>query len=103
MSRFDEEDVKRFMEDTERDLLPKMKGSALSIAIFSGSVDAKLCMEIGAAVLLDKPIILLVTGDSQIPASLQRAAVEIIHGHPEDPRTRTKVTAALSRHLPHKA
>jgi hypothetical protein len=46
---WDREDVRKWLESVTDEMLPKMKESALSLAIFSGKVDAKLCVEIGAA------------------------------------------------------
>jgi hypothetical protein len=89
-------DLKFWLESVERDMLPKMASSAMSIAIFSGSIDAKICLEIGAAVLMDKPIILLALNDTKIPDTLQRAAHTIVRGDPYAEDTQQKLQNALS-------
>jgi len=98
---WDDPDAKEWLEDAARDMIPKMKSSALSVTIFSGKVDPKLCVELGAAILLDKPIILLATEDAVIPRSLEKIAAEIVRGSALNETTRTKMMAAISRHLPH--
>jgi hypothetical protein len=99
---WDDPDVKAWLESAARDMLPKMKNSAMSIAIFSGKVDPKFCLEIGAAILYDKPIILLVTEDAQLSPALQRVAAAIVRGHPHEWMTRKKLAAAISRVAPHR-
>jgi|HubBroStandDraft_1064217.scaffolds.fasta_scaffold19557_3 hypothetical protein len=39
---FDNPEAKKWLDDVERDMLPKMKDSALSMVVFSGTIDAKL-------------------------------------------------------------
>jgi hypothetical protein len=100
---WEDPEVKEWLESAGRDMLPKMKDSALSIAIFSGTVDPKLCMEIGAAILYDKPIMLLVTDDQQLPPTLEKIAAAVVRGDPCTEATKNKLTAAISRVMPHKA
>ena len=101
LKRMEEEELRleeeRFLESAERDLLPKMKGSALSIAIFSGHIDAKLCLEIGAAVCLDTPIILAALKEDRLPAALERAAAAVVRGSPNDPKVKALLSEAIAR------
>jgi hypothetical protein len=91
----DDDWMNDFFRHAEEDMLPKMKESALSIAIF-GKPDAKLCMEIGAAVLFDKPIIVVAAPDMVIPANLKRVASAIVIGSPSDPATGQQLRDALT-------
>jgi hypothetical protein len=99
MSSFDDPEFKAWLASVEREMLPKMKDSAVSLAIFSGTIDAKICVEIGAAILLDKPIILLVPNDKLLPAALARAATKIVRGDLTDPDTQRRLTNALQEVL----
>ena len=51
---WDDPDIQGWLNSVTEDMIPKMKDSALSLAIFNGTIDAKLAVEIGAAILLDK-------------------------------------------------
>jgi hypothetical protein len=100
---WDQDDVKEWLDSVAREMLPKMKDAVLSIALYSGKVDPKLCVEIGAAILFDKPIILVVTDQVQLPRNLERAAAEIVRGNPNMESTKRKLVDAISRVVPHEA
>jgi hypothetical protein len=93
---FDHPEAKKWLADVERDMLPKMEDSAISITIFSGTIDAKLCVEVGAAILYDKPIVLLALPGQKIPAALGRAASAIVRGDPmRNPEVGKRLTEAI--------
>jgi hypothetical protein len=77
-------------------MFPKMGGAAFSLAIL-GKPDSKLCMELGAAILFDKPLILMVPDrEMAIPANLKRVASAIIVGDPSEPAIRKQLQDALT-------
>ena len=84
-------------------MLPKMKSSALSLSIFSGKVDPKFCMELGAAIMYNKPLVLLVLEGVDVPPALERMAAAIVRGSMDDPQTREQIADAIKRVLPHEA
>jgi hypothetical protein len=86
-----------FFRHAEEMLFPKIQQCSLSVAIFNGRPDPKLCMELGAAILFDKPIILVVP-DSQtkIPANLKRLASIIIVGDLSDPEISRRMQDAIT-------
>lgn len=90
-------EIKDFFFRAERDMFPKMRESALNLTIFSGHVDAKLALEFGAAILMDKPILLVAIKGAAIPRKVRRCADAIVEVSglqtPEDQR---KVQDALS-------
>lgn len=97
---FDDPDVKAYLDDAEKEMLPMMEKSALTLCIFPGKVDIKLCVEIGAAILFDKPIIVVVTGDKPVPANLKRVASAIVQcDDMKDEAARAKIDDAISRVL----
>jgi hypothetical protein len=78
------------------DLVPKLTDSALSVTIYSGRVDVKLAVELGAAILLDKPIVLVVQSGVKVPDRLVRAADKILEADLDDPAaTSAKIQAAI--------
>jgi hypothetical protein len=60
------------------DLAKQMEGAQCVMAISTGHIDGKLIAEIGAAVLLGKPMIVLAIGGDPIPPKLRLIADEII-------------------------
>jgi hypothetical protein len=80
--KFLEPETQEFFDHFERYGLPAMKESAMCIAIHGEKIDAKMCLEIGAAVLLDKPIIITVVRGAAISPALRRVASEIVEFDP---------------------
>jgi hypothetical protein len=68
-----------------KDVMPKIHESALTIAIVSGEPDAKVCFEVGASVLLDKPLVLVVPKGRSVSAALKRVASVIVEGDAAEP------------------
>jgi len=71
-------EVKDFLDQFDRNGLPKIISSAMVIAINDGRPDPKMCLEIGAAVLLDKPIVITAMRGKPVPKNLQLVATRII-------------------------
>lgn len=89
-----------FFKHAKDALFPKLKDSALSLTIVSDNPDPKLCMELGAAILFDKPLILLVLdAETKISANLKRVASAIIVGNPRDPATQKAMQEAITNVL----
>ena len=67
------------------DLLPKMRASSFVMGLIEPESDPFVLMQVGAALLLDKPLILIAMRGASIPAKarqlaeavLQRAVVEV--------------------------
>jgi hypothetical protein len=60
-------------------------------------LDLRFCMELGAAVMLDKPLITVTAPGQKIPANLRRLAVEIIEADIDLEEGQREVAAALAR------
>lgn len=91
--------VREFMEHAEAHMVPKMRASMLAFVIWNDNVDIKLALEVGTAVLLDKPIIVLAVQDEPIPPLLMGLARKVIRGDPLDEsvqdRIRDEITEAV--------
>lgn len=99
-SIFNDPDVQEFLRHAQEEMIPKMKESALSLAIITGQIDAKLCVEVGAAILYDKPLILVVTDEgAQIPTNLKRCAAAIVNGSLRDDDAREKLQEEVQKAL----
>lgn len=85
-----------FFQQAKDEMFPKMEASAFALAILD-TPTPKLCMELGAAVLFDKPLILIVTDpEMKIPANLKRVASAIVVGHPSDPAIQKQLQDAMT-------
>jgi hypothetical protein len=88
-----------YFEHARREMFPKMKSSALAV-IIAGDPDPKLCMELGAAILFNKPIIVTVPRGREIPLSLRTIANKIVEIDVEDREgTARKLNAAVDELL----
>ena len=59
-------------------MFPKMKASVMSLVIGSEKPDIKLALEVGAAILFDKPLLIVVPPGRTISASLRRVATLVL-------------------------
>jgi hypothetical protein len=90
-------EAKDFLFHAEKDMFPAMKGSVMSLIIGSDKPDAKLALEIGAAILFDKPLIVMIPRGRKVSSQLRRIADEIIDYDGLDDKTAKRVRAAMFR------
>jgi hypothetical protein len=103
-----EPEVRRWFSDVLTEMVPKLRDSAISVSLLPQrdghytEGDAKYWVELGAGIMLDKPLIVLVAGDHEIPVRLRRVADEIVELHEpfEDPRNEGLVMEAIKRWAP---
>lgn len=89
----------RLQERASRELFPLMRKSALTFCILDEEPDVKVCLEIGAAVLLEKPLIVLVKRGTYLASlKLRRLADAVIEfDDPKDPDVKRQVVEAVQR------
>ena len=90
-------------EAFRRETLPKILDSAvfLSIGTDAGVFDVKMATELGAALLMGKPLLLVCPRGRLIPEALRRAAAEVIDDwDASEPLSQARMTAAMQRLLP---
>src|SRR5262245_12318830 len=68
----------RINEAIRKDMLPKMRSSSFVMGIVEPELDAFLLMQVGAAVLLEKPLILLSVEGGWIPKKARELADAVI-------------------------
>lgn len=82
MTSQDEADQK-FQRVVMEGLVPKLVGSRVCVCLVPTDeeyyIDAKFCVELGAMIMLDKPIIAIVQPDAKVPAKLDLVADKIVH------------------------
>jgi hypothetical protein len=94
-----------YFRQAEREMFPKMAGSAVVVSLLTGTPDAKICLELGAALLFDKPILLVTIGDRfEIPERVRRLAADAVHLDEDESMVEgpgaERLIAALERLLP---
>jgi hypothetical protein len=79
---YDTQEFREWADMMRARLIPKMKdsGSVLMIApnVHGGKFDIEFALQIGASILLEKPLILLAHTGRQIPSKLRAVADKII-------------------------
>lgn len=94
--------AKRWVRHVLDDMAPKMAESALVAQIVPDDPngDVKFWVELGASIMMDKPIVAVIFGDREIPAKLALVADEVVR-LPEgvDPSGAKELTAAFRRVL----
>lgn len=88
-----------YVERFRRDGLQKIIGSGACIALYSGDgsdFDVKQATELGAMLLLDKPLVLVTTPGATLPSRLAKAADVVIEGLDlDDPRGQEELQRAV--------
>lgn len=85
----------RYLEHARREMFPKMQGSAFTLTIL-GKPDPKLCLEIGAAIMFDKPILVVVPRGVAVPLALRTIAHKIVEiDGPDDEGSKQRIMAAV--------
>ena len=76
----DDFDDRQFQKVVTEGLVPKVESSAIFVSICPGTdkLDAKFCVELGVAIMLDKPILAIVDPSQTIPEKLRRVAEMIV-------------------------
>jgi hypothetical protein len=75
----DDPDAEAWARHVVDELVPMVQGSAVTISLVpTGDTDVKFAVELGVSIMLDKPIILIVSPGMRIPAKLAQVADEIV-------------------------
>ena len=86
-----------YLRRAQRELLPMIKGTAITMAIAPDEPDAKSAIELGFSILLDKPLIVIAPVGRIVPLRLKRAADAVIFGSPGDPEVVEQLREAMRK------
>jgi hypothetical protein len=87
-----------FVDHVRRDALVKMTDSAAVVSICPpGEPDIKFAVELGLAIMLDKPLLILVGPGRDVPEHLRRVADELVVADVDVEEGRQLVQQALER------
>ena len=67
------------------------------MSLYTGKIDPKMALETGYMIMLDKPIITVVTPGSPVPNKLAMVSDEIVEGDIGDPDFQERMQAAITR------
>ena len=72
--------MKLWVQNVLDDMVPKMEGSACVMSLVPGNreADVKFWVELGASIMMDKPILAIVLDEEPIPPKLEMIADEIV-------------------------
>lgn len=96
-------DARKFLRRAFKELLPKLQTSSVVFSLVPrGPADIKYAVELGLSIMLDKPIILVVSPGARVPAKLAKVADEILEGDITDPvgqnSLKDRITEAAKRY-----
>ena len=93
MNNFD-----RFAEHVRENLYPQMKASQFVISIVPlnlDGVDVKFSVELGFAIMLDKPIVAVIRPGTVIPKKLAAVVDRFVEFDLDDPTTHERIAEAV--------
>lgn len=80
------------------DLLPNMRDCAATVSLVpKGEGDVKFAIELGFSIMLDKPIIAVITPGQSVPAKLVAVADAIVEGDIGSPDFTERLMTAVRR------
>jgi len=100
MSKSEDRAWKDYSERFRRETLPKLMDSAIFMAIGTdpGVFDVQMATQLGAAIMADKPLLLVVPRGRSISAHLRRVADEVIDDwEPTDKDAQERFSDAIAR------
>jgi hypothetical protein len=90
----------RFVEHFRRDALEKIAGSAFTVSLVPGAgFDVKFATELGASIMLDKPILAIIVPGAAVPEKLRLVVDEVVEADLDVEEGREKISAAVASML----
>lgn len=88
----------RFADRVRKELVPKIEGSNLFVSITpldANKVDVKFAVELGLAVMFNKPIIAVIRPGTQVPEKLTRVVDRFVELDLDDPTSRDRLADTI--------
>ena len=85
-------------KNADAELLPKLRESSAVVSLITAcEPDTKIALELGACLLLGKPLVLVVAEEVELPEGLARAADRIVRGDITTPETKERLSEVITR------
>lgn len=95
---FDDPAWERYAKQAREELAPMVEKSAIAVSVHSdGEISPRMAIEMGYMILMDKPIIAVVTPGVKVPSKLAMVADEIVELTLDDPSFAQRIQAAMTR------
>ena len=87
-----------YAQHVRDELIPMLRGSGATLSLVppDNQLDVKYAVELGYTIMLDKPIIAVVTRDAKMPDKLAKVADAIVEGEVNDPDFQARLAAAVA-------
>jgi hypothetical protein len=86
-----------FVQHFRTETLHQLDSSAFVISLVPGEFDVKFAVELGAAIMFDKPLLVVLSPESLVPEHLKRVADELVICDLDTKEGQDQVEAALRR------
>lgn len=89
----------KFVERARKELVPKIEDSSIFVSITPSNpekVDIKFALELGLAIMYDKPIIACIQPGTKIPEKLSRVVERFVELDLNDPSQHERLTDAIN-------
>jgi hypothetical protein len=96
-----QEDIDEVMEhladNARKDIIPKMRSSVFCMAVVvpKDDVDPYLALQVGVALLLEKPLIIVATGNVWIPARVRQIADAVVEADAVNDELKERLQLAI--------
>ncbi|MFL5865256.1 MAG: hypothetical protein ACJ780_31565 [Solirubrobacteraceae bacterium] len=80
-------------------LIPMLENTALTISLAPDDpkgTDIKFAIELGLSIMLDKPIIVVLNTEAELPPMLAKIAHAVVRGNIDNPATQAELMAAIT-------
>lgn len=92
----DDPEFQEWAEGARKHLVPMLQQSAITVSLVpQGPADIKFAVELGLSIMMDKPIIAVVTPGRPVPERLIRVADVIVEGDMSTAKGRRKLQEAI--------
>lgn len=88
-----------FVDRVKRELIPKLQDTDTFVSVCPidpKEVDIKFAVELGCAIMLDKPVIAAIRPGTKVPEHLMRVADKIVELDLDDPNCNNRLMAAVN-------
>lgn len=89
------EEFEKYVDHFRRDAVQKMHESAYVMSLVPGEFDVKFATELGAAIMMDKPLLAVVMPGAKVTRKLKLVADHIVEADLDTEEGREKVAAAV--------
>jgi hypothetical protein len=94
-----EEFVRRMSKGVREDMIPKMKASMFVLAPLEKDADIYMALQVGLALMLDKPLFLIVPKGTWLSPRLRASAEMVLEGDIADGDFKQKLEVAISEFI----